>query len=255
MALRGAQHRGGEILAGGRFDVAVLVGPRTNGRDFLLVRHLVVGEKVSVEIDHDESALKADAVVPHDTHERRAIRVAERAIHIFRTGKGLGFSLRVRRGILRQFACHPRGLLSKLRGGLRKPSFDGAVHEQVAEQEHEERGRKGKQHCSNEHAGTQSGAEDAAALICEQLEYVARQEHEQHNEEQEDEDRQRGKEEDLSYAAWVQKADVEGVERAKQQEEEEHASAEHPHGRFPLCMLSQCRLLNVRGPMRGYKAL
>ena len=84
--------------------------------------------------------------------------------------------------------------------GLREPALDGAVHQQVAEGEHEDERDERDEHRSPQHAGAQAGAEDAAALVGVELEDVADQQDQDADEEQEGDGRERDEDERLRGA-------------------------------------------------------
>ena len=94
---------------------------------------------------------------------------------------------------------HAVGVVAHLGDGLREPAVDGAVHQQVAEGEHEDERNEGDQHRSPEHAGAQAGAEDAAALVGVELEDVADQQDQDADEEQEGDGRERDEDQRLRW--------------------------------------------------------
>jgi len=75
-------------------------------------------------------------------------------------------------GELKRDAC---GVFTELRHRLREPAIDGAVHQQVAEQEHEQGGRKAKDERTGEQARADAGSEQAALAVRVQLEDIARE--------------------------------------------------------------------------------
>ena len=77
---------------------------------------------------------------------------------------------------------------------------------QVAEDEHEGDGNQADQHRSPQHAGAQTGAHDAAALIGVELEHIADEQNQDRDEEKKRDDRQAGEDDDLLRGGWVEEA-------------------------------------------------
>ena len=95
---------------------------------------------------------------------------------------------------------------------LRKPTVYGAIHQQVAEGEHEDEWDEGDKNGSPQHARAEAGSEDAAALVGVKLQDVADEKNENAHEEQKRDGRQRDEDEGLSRGGGVQEVEVEGVE-------------------------------------------
>src|SRR6202044_1428600 len=79
-------------------------------------------------------------------------------------GDAVGFGSGVGVGVLVELESHGVGVVAHLRNGLGEPAIDGAVHQQIAEGEHEGQGNEGDEDGSPQHAGAKASAEDAAAL-------------------------------------------------------------------------------------------
>jgi hypothetical protein len=88
---------------------------------------------------------------------------------------------------------HVVGVFAHLRHRLGEPAIYSAVHQQVAEGEHEHEGDNRNQHGPPDHARAQTDAENAAALVCIEFENVADEQDKDANEKQERKHRQRDK--------------------------------------------------------------
>ena len=118
---------------------------------------------------------------------------------------------------------HAVGVVAHFGDGLREPAVDGAVHQQVAEGEHEGERDEGDEDGSPKHAGAETGAEDAAALVCVELEEVTDEDDEDAYEEEEGDDGEGEKDEGLDGRFGVEDGLVEGVEGAEGEKEDEQA--------------------------------
>ncbi len=119
------------------------------------------------------------------------------------------------------------GVVAHLGDGLREPAVDGAVHQQIAEGEHEDEWDEGDEDGSPEHAGAEAGAEDAAALVGVELEDVADEQDEDDDEEDEGERGEGDEDQRLERGRGVEEVDVEGVEGGEKDEEQKaHAQAD-----------------------------
>ncbi len=144
-------------------------------------------------------------------------------------GHGVGFGARVGGGVVVELECHAVGVVVHLGDGLGEPAVDGAIHQQIAEGEHEDEGDERDKNGSPEHAGAETGAEDAAALIRVKLEDVANQQYQNGDEEKERDDREADEDQRLEWGTWIEKVDVEGVECGKGEEEQQKAHAQRDH--------------------------
>ena len=146
---------------------------------------------MAVAIEDDEAALEGELVVLEDAVDGSSVAgdggcgacasgMSERL-----DGDGVGFGAGVGGGVAVELERHAVGVVAHLGDGLREPAVDGAVHQQVAEGEHEDEGDEGDEDRSPEHAGAEAGAENAAALVGVELEDVADEEDEDADEEQE----------------------------------------------------------------------
>ena len=134
-----------------------------------------------------------------------------------------------------------RGVIADLRCRLGEPPVDGAVHEQKAKQEHEERWDKRQEESPDVHAGAQARAEHLASLIGEQFDEIAHQQDEKRDEEQKDQDGERGKKKNIRSGMRIDGAQVECVETDEEQEKNEYGDCQQ---RYPtMFRVSQMGIL------------
>ena len=170
------------------------------------LRDVQGGDGLAVAIDDGEAALEGELVALEDAvdcGERVGegwLGCAERKAGEL-DGDGVGFGAGVGGGVAEELEGHAVGVVAHLRDGLREPAVDRAVHQQVAEGEHEDERDERDEDGSPEHAGAQAGAEDAAALVGVELEDVAHEQDEHADEEQEGKDGERDED-----SVWIGEA-------------------------------------------------
>ncbi len=189
------------------------------------------GDGEAVAVEDDEAALEGDLMVLEDAIEGgergggEGLGCVDLCVGEL-DGDGVGFGAGVGVGVVVELEGHGVGVVVHLGDGLGEPAVDGAIHQQVAEGEHEDEGDEGDEDCSPEHAGAEAGAEDAAALVGVELEDVANEQDEDADEEQESDDRERDEDEGLDRRAGIEEVEIEGVEGGEGEEEQQQAHAE-----------------------------
>ena len=161
-------------------------------------------------VDDDKATLKGNAVRVEDFLECRRVGIRRACC-----GDRLCLAACVAGDILREFKHHAGGVFAQLRGIRRKPAVDGAVHELKAEQEHEDRGRKRDERGAEDHAGPETCAECAAALVGIELEDVTEQEKQQDKKQQKNDDGEAGKGQGFAGGFGIEKANFGGIEGLK----------------------------------------
>jgi hypothetical protein len=152
---------------------------------------------LAVAIDDGEAALQGDVMVVQFA-QCSGLRVAAgRRQRGKADGDGLRFGMRVVGSVLRYVGDESVGLVAHLRTGLREPTLDGAIHQQVAKQEHEDEWDERNQDCSPQHAGAQTRAQDTGAPVSIEFEDIADEKNEDSDEEEERYRRERDKDQGL----------------------------------------------------------
>ena len=75
-----------------------------------------------------------------------------------------------------------------MRHGLREPPVDGAIHQQIAEEEHEQRGREAQDERAGEQTCPDMGAQQPILAVRIELQYIAAEQHQQQYQQQKDQD-------------------------------------------------------------------
>ena len=153
----------------------------------------------------------------------------------------LSFRARVGRGVLGKLQRHAVGVVAHLGDRLGEPAVDGAVHQAVAEDRHEDDGDERDQHGPPQHARAQARAHDAAALVGVELEHVAHQQHQHSNEEQKRQRGEAGKDDNLAGSGGIEELEREGVQRGKGTEQHDQDGAECEADDLPAAYASAHR--------------
>ena len=119
---------------------------------------------------------------------------------------------------------------------MREPTFNGAVHDKKAEQEHADcRGKRNKS-STQHHADTQTRSQSAAGLADIELEEVPEQKHQEKEEQQKHQHGEAGEDQCLSGCFRIQETDIGGVkplQRAEQGEEQQYSASKQSNRPAP----------------------
>src|SRR5580704_16323540 len=198
----------------GRKQGAEFGGPGVGGQ-------MQKGDGVALAVDDGEAALEGELVAREDTIDSGEIRVRSGEVEAGELdGDGFGLGAGVGGGVAEELEGGAVGVVAHLGDGLREPAVDGAVHQQVAEGEHEAERNERDQDGSPEHAGAKAGAEDATALVGVELEEVADEQNEDDDEENKGERGESDEDQRLKRGRGVEEVDVEGVKGGEEDEEQ-----------------------------------
>ncbi len=148
---------------------------------------------------------------------------------------------RVGVGVPRERLAQAVGVIADRGDGLRKPAVHGTVHQQVAEGQHKHQWHQRNQNGAPQHARSQTGSQDAAALVCKELQQVAHQHDQDADEEQERNNGECQEDQRLQWRLGVEQANVEGVQGTQGEEQHKQAAHEHEDPRAPAAVLAHAQ--------------
>ena len=148
----------------------------------------------------------------YDTQCGENVFLLQAAFQRDRAGEGFCFRARILRRVLRELQRDPRRVLAQLRHRLRKPPIDGAVHQQITEEKHEQR----RCEAQNERAGEQpcpdARAEQPVLAVGIQLQHIAEEQNQQHQQQQKNQNGECSEKENAVAVPRVQEVQIERVE-------------------------------------------